>query len=67
MWSFSKPLFQICQKLGKEADGIKVFAMADSNNRKALGTAREPEKKFKSLEKRFELTLLSIVSGAMLF
>ena len=45
VWSFIKPLFQIRQKLGKEADGNKVFAMADSNNRKALGTAREPKKK----------------------
>ena len=50
MWSFSRPLFQICQKLGKEADGNKVFAMADSNNRKALGTARKPKKKVKSLD-----------------
>ena len=48
VWSFSKPLFQICQKLGKEADGIKVFAMADSDYRKALGTARKPKKKVKS-------------------
>ena len=45
MWSFIKPLFQIRQKLGKEADGDKVFAMANSNNRKALGTARKPKKK----------------------
>ena len=49
VWSFSKPLFQICQKLRKEADGDKVFAMANSNSRKALGTARKPKKKVKSL------------------
>ncbi len=50
VWSFSKPLFQICQKLGKEADGHKVFAMADSDNRKALGTARKPKKKIRLLK-----------------
>ena len=50
VWSFIKPLFQIRQKLGKEADRNKVFAMADSDNRKALGTARKPKKKVKSLD-----------------
>ena len=45
---FGCGLFQICQKLGKAADGIKVFAMADSDHRKALGTARKPKKKVKS-------------------
>ena len=50
VWSFNKPLFQICQKLGKEADGSKVFAMADSNSRKALSKAKKPKKKVKSLK-----------------
>ena len=50
VWSFIKPLFQIRQKLGKEVDGNKVFAMANPNNRKALGTARKPKKKVKSLD-----------------
>ena len=38
------------QEVMSEADGDKVFAMADSDNRKALGTARKPKKRIKPLK-----------------
>ena len=47
VWSFSKPLFQIRQKLGKEKDGYQAFAMANPNYRKFIFAKSMPKKEVK--------------------